>query len=108
MNKIFEGDMGNMLKQAQQFQSKMKKIQEEISEKVIDVSSGGGMVSVKINGKQQILSMNIDPEVLKQNDVEMIQDLVLSAVNEAIRQSQELMQSELSKLTGGLNIPGLF
>ena len=108
MNKFFGDGMGDMLKQAQQLQSKMKKIQEEISEKTLDVSSGGGMVSVKITGKQQILSMSIDPEVLKQNDIEMIQDLVLSAVNEAIRQSQELMQSELSKLTGGLNIPGLF
>ena len=108
MNKLFGGGMGNMLKQAQQLQSKMKKMQEEMSEKTLDVSSGGGMVSIKINGKQQILSITIDPEVLKQNDIEMLQDLVAAAVNEAIRQSQELMQSEMGKLTGGLNMPGLF
>ena len=107
MNKLF-GGMGNVLKQAQEFQTKMKKVQEEIGEKTLEVSSGGGMITIKINGKQQILSVRIDPDILKQNDIDMLQDLIVAATNEAIKQSQELMQAELGKLTGGLHIPGLF
>lgn len=107
MSKLF-GDMGNMLKQAQQLQIQMKKIQKEMAEKTIDISSGGGMVTVKVNGSQHILSLIIDPEILKQNDQEMLQDLIVAAVNEAITQSRDMMQSELGKLTGGLSLPGLF
>ena len=101
------GNMGNMLKQAQQLQSQMKKIQEELEHKTVEASSGGGMVTVKVNGRQEILSVIIDPEIMKQNDIEMLQSLVMAATNEALKQSQTLAQNEIGKLTGGLNLPGL-
>ncbi len=99
--------MGNMMKQAQQLQSKMLKMQEEMAEKTVETSSGGGMVKVVANGKQQILSIQIEKEVVDPEDVEMLQDLILSAVNEALTKSQEMVAAEMSKLTGGLNIPGI-
>ncbi len=99
--------MGNMMKQAQQLQSKMLKMQEEMAEKTVETSAGGGMVKVVANGKQQILSLQIEKEVVDPEDVEMLQDLILSAVNEALTKSQEMVASEMSKLTGGLNIPGI-
>lgn len=107
MNKLF-GNMGNMMKQAQYLQTQMKKAQEELAEKTLEVSSGGGMVTITINGRQEILSIRIDPEVIKQPDLDMLQDLIVAAANEALRQSQEMMKSEMGKLTGGFNIPGLF
>jgi hypothetical protein len=76
--------------------------------KTVEASSGGGMVNVVINGKQEIQSMRIDPEVVNREDIEMLQDLIVAAVNEAIRKSQEMMTEEMKKITGGLNIPGLF
>ena len=106
MSKLFE-DMPTMLKQAQQFQSQIKKIQEELEQKIVEASSGGGMVTVKVNGRQEILSVTIDPKIIKQNDVEMLQSLVVAATNEALKQSQLLAQNEIGKLTGGLNLPGL-
>ena len=99
--------MGNMMKQAQQLQSKMLKMQEEMAEKTVETSSGGGMVKVVANGKQQILSIQIEKEVVDPEDVEMLQDLILSAINEALTKSQEMVAAEMSKLTGGLNIPGI-
>ncbi len=99
--------MGNMMKQAQQLQSKMLKMQEEMAEKTVETSAGGGMIKVVANGKQQILSIQIEKEVVDPEDVEMLQDLILSAVNEALTKSQEMVAAEMSKLTGGLNIPGL-
>ncbi len=99
--------MGNMMKQAQQLQSKMMKLQEELAEKTVDSSSGGGMVKVTANGRQQILSIQLEKEVVDPDDVEMLQDLVLAAVNDALAKAQEMVSSEMSKLTGGLNIPGL-
>ena len=99
--------MGNMMKQAQQLQSKMMKLQEELAEKTIDASSGGGMVKVTANGRQQILSIQIEKEVVDPDDVEMLQDLVLAAVNDALAKAQEMVSSEMGKLTGGMNIPGL-
>ena len=99
--------MGNMMKQAQQLQSKMLKMQEEMAEKTVETSSGGGMVKVVANGKQQILSIQIEKEVVDPEDIEMLQDLILSAVNEALTKSQEMVAAEMSKLTGGLNIPGI-
>ncbi|MBW1835920.1 MAG: YbaB/EbfC family nucleoid-associated protein [Deltaproteobacteria bacterium] len=99
--------MGNMMKQAQKLQSKMLKLQEEMAEKTVETSSGGGMVKVIANGKQQILSIQLEKEVVDPEDVEMLQDLVLAAVNDALSKSQEMVSSEMSKLTGGLNIPGL-
>ncbi len=100
-------NMGNMMKQAQKLQAKMMKMQEELAEKTAEASVGGGMVKAVANGRQQIVSLNIEKEVVDPEDVEMLQDLVLSAVNEALARSQEMVSSEMSKLTGGFNIPGL-
>ena len=100
-------DMGNMMKQAQQLQSKMLRLQEELAEKTVEASAGGGMVKVVANGKQQIVSVQIEKEVVDPDDVEMLQDLVLAAANDALTRSQEMVSTEMSKLTGGLNIPGL-
>ena len=98
---------GNILKQAQQMHARIAQLQEEMAGKQVEASSGGGMVNVVINGKQEILSIRIDPEVVNREDIEMLQDLVVAAVNEAIRKSQEMMTEEMKKITGGLNIPGL-
>ncbi|OGQ18313.1 MAG: nucleoid-associated protein, YbaB/EbfC family [Deltaproteobacteria bacterium RIFCSPHIGHO2_02_FULL_40_11] len=106
MSKLF-GGMGNMLKQAQKMQAEMKKIQEGLAQKTVEASSGGGMVKVVANGKQEIISIQIEPEVLKE-DKSMVEDLVTAAVNEAIQESQKMVQNEMGRLTGGLNIPGLF
>lgn len=99
---------GGMMKQAQELQAKMAKLQEEAAEKTTEATSGGGMVTVVVNGRQQVLSIKIDPEVVKAEDVDMLQDLVLAAVNEGLRKSQEAMADEMKGLTGGMNIPGLF
>ena len=99
--------MGNMMKQAQQLQSKMMKLQEELADKTVESSSGGGMVKVTANGRQQIISIQIEQEVVDPDDVEMLQDLVMAAVNDALTKAQEMVSSEMGKLTGGLNIPGL-
>ena len=100
-------NMGNMMKQAQQLQAKMAKLQEELSGKTVETASGGGMIKVIANGKQQIVSIQIEKEVVDPEDVEMLQDLILAAVNDALAKSQEMVSGEMSKLTGGLNIPGL-
>jgi DNA-binding YbaB/EbfC family protein len=100
--------MGSMMKQAQKIQARMVKLQEELAEKTVEASSGGGMVRVTANGKQQVVSIHIEKEVVDPEDVEMLQDLVLAAVNDALTKSQEMVSSEMGKLTGGLNIPGLF
>ena len=99
---------GDIMKQAQQMQERLAKLQEEAGKKTVEASAGGGMVTVVANGKQEILSVKIDPEVMSGNDKEMIQDLVVAAVNEALRKSRDLMAEEMKALTGGLQIPGLF
>ena len=99
--------MGNMLKQAQQLQSKMMKMQEELGDKTVEASVGGGMVIAVVNGKQQLLSLKIQPEAVNPDDVEMLEDMVLAAINKAMDDSQEMMKQAMSSLTGGLNIPGL-
>ena len=99
--------MGKMMKQAQQLQSKMMKLQEELAEKTIETTSGGGMVKVVANGKQQVVSIQIEKEVVDPDDLEMLQDLILAAINDALIKSQEMVSGEMSKLTGGMNIPGL-
>ena len=99
--------MGNMMKQAQKLQSQMMKLQEELADKTVESSSGGGMVTVVANGRQQIVSIKIENEVVDPDDVEMLQDLILAAVNDALAKAQEMVSSEMGKLTGGLNIPGL-
>ena len=99
---------GNILKQAQQMHSKISQLQEEMAGKTVEASSGGGMVHIVMNGKQEVVSIRIDPEVVNKEDVEMLQDLIMAAVSEAIRKSQEMMTEEMKKITGGLNMPGLF
>jgi hypothetical protein len=99
--------MGSLLKQAQKIQAEMTRVQDELSRKTVEASSGGGMVTVVANGKQEIISVKIDPEVMKLNDIEMLQDLVMAAVNESLKKAQEMIKEEMRKITGGLNIPGL-
>ena len=99
--------MGNVMKQAQKLQAKMQRLQEEMAEKTVETTSGGGMVKVVASGKQRIVSIQIEKEVVDPDDVEMLEDLILAAVNDALLKSQEMVTQEMSKLTGGLNIPGL-
>jgi len=99
--------MGNLMKKAQQLQEKMAKVQEELGGKTVETSAGGGMVTVVANGKQEIVSIKIDPEVIDANDVEMLEDLVLAAVNDALYQARQMVSEEMTKLTGGIKILGL-
>ena len=99
--------MGNMMKQAQNLQAKMLKMQEELADKTVEATAGGGMIKAVANGRQQILSIQIEKEVVDPDDVEMLQDLILAAVNDALAKSQEMVSGEMSKLTGGLKIPGM-
>ena len=101
-------NMNNMIKQAQKMQADMAKAQADLEEKVVESSSGGGMVTVKVSGKKEILDISIKPEVVDPDDIEMLQDLILTAVNDALSQVDNVMQSEMSKITGGLNLSGLF
>ncbi len=97
-----------VLRQAQDLQAKLLKAQQELADMTTEVSSGGGAIKIVIDGQQRIHSVAISPEVINTEDVEMLQDLVMTAVNEAIQKSQELAASHLSGLTGGLKIPGMF
>ena len=97
----------SFMRQAQELQAKLAKAQQELADITVEASSGGGAVKVTINGQQQIQSVKISPEAIEPDDVELLEDLVLTAVNEAIAKSQELAAKRLGKLTGGLNIPGL-
>lgn len=101
-------DMKFLMKQAQEMQRKMETIKQELSQKEIKVSSGGGMVELVINGQQEIKAIHIEPDIIDAEDREMLEDLVLAAVNEGIRQSKEMVNEEMSKLTGGINLPGMF
>jgi nucleoid-associated protein EbfC len=98
--------MADILKQAQALQSKLTELQAEAERKTVEASSGGGMVTAVVNGKLQVLSIRIDPQVLSAEDREMLQDLVTAAVNEAIRKAQQVMAEAMSRVTGGLKIPG--
>jgi hypothetical protein len=93
------------MRQAQKLQDEMKRIQDEMAERTVEASAGGGMVTVVANGKQDIVSLKIDPEVVNKDDVGMLEDLIVAAVNESRRRAQELMMSEISKITGGMGIP---
>ena len=99
--------MGNMMKQAQKLQAKMLRLQDELAEKTIESTAGGGMVKVVANGKQQIVAIQIEKEVVDPDDVDMLQDLIMAAVNDALTKSQEMVSAEMAKLTGGLSIPGI-
>jgi len=100
--------LGNMLKQAQDIQDRMAKAQDEAAQKVISASSGGNMVTVTMNGKQELFSIALDPEIVQAGDIEMLQDLIVAAVNEGVRKSREYMAEEMKSITGGIEIPGLF
>ncbi|MDO8445629.1 MAG: YbaB/EbfC family nucleoid-associated protein [Deltaproteobacteria bacterium] len=102
-----KGGLGNIVRQAQKMQAQMQQIQEEMANKTVEASSGGGMVKAVVNGKQEILAIKIEPEVVNPSDVEMLQDLIVAAVNEGIKRSQAMMSEEMGKVTGGLGVPGL-
>ena len=100
-------NLGSIMKQAQKMQAQIAKVQEELAHRNVEASAGGGMVTVVVNGKQEIMSVKIEPEVFEAKDIEMLQDLVVAAVNEAVSKSQEMVSEEMRKITGGLQIPGL-
>ncbi len=101
-------NMGNILKQAQAMQAQMAKVQEQASAKTVTGTAGGGGVTVTANGAMQLLGIVIDPDVVKSGDVEMVQDLVMAASNDALQKAREMMANEMKAVTGGMNVPGLF
>ena len=101
------GAMGDLLKQAQEMQSRMAKIQEELAHKTVQGSAGGGMVQVTVNGQFNVTAVQLEPSVINSSEKEMLEDLILAAVNDGMRKARELASNEMSKLTGGLKIPGL-
>ena len=101
------GGLGDIMKQAQKMQKDMMRIQEEMASKTVEASAGGGMVTVVVNGRQELLSITIEKDIVDPTDLEMLQDLVLAAVNEGLLKSQEMVKEEMLKITGGINIPGL-
>ncbi len=102
------GNMNNLMRQAKKMQEQMLKMQEELEGKTVEASAGGGVVTVVANGKKEIVEITIDPGVVDPEDVEMLQDLIMAAANEALRQAEEMVQNEMSKITGGMGLPGLF
>lgn len=103
-------NLGNLMRQAQKMQEKMAEMQKELASRTVEASSGGGMVTATVNGGQELVSLKIDPSVADPKDLDMLQDLVVAAVNEGVRRSKQMVSDEMSKLTAGLgvNIPGLF
>jgi DNA-binding YbaB/EbfC family protein len=101
-------NMNNLMKQAQQMQAKLAMLQNELNDREVEAAAGGGMVKVKVNGKQQLLSISINKECVDPNDVETLEELVFTAVNQAMKQSQDMVQEAMSKVTGGMNVPGMF
>ena len=97
---------GDMMRQAKVLQDKMAKMQEELGERVVESSVGGGMVVARANGRQELLSIEVEPEVVDPDDIEMLQDLVVAAVNDVMKKSQDMVSEEMSKLTGGIKLPG--
>jgi DNA-binding YbaB/EbfC family protein len=100
--------MGNLMKQAQKVQQQMMRMQQELEGREVSAQAGGGMVEATVNGKGELLKLKLEPEVVDPDDIDMLSDLVVAAVGEAQRRAQEMMAQEMGKLTGGLNIPGLF
>jgi hypothetical protein len=101
-------DMSEIMRQAQEFQQKMSQVQNTLADRVVTASVGGGMVSVTVNGKNELLSIRIEKEVINPEDQSMLQDLIVSAVNEGIKKAQDMAQTEMQKITGGMKIPGMF
>lgn len=102
------GNMNKLMKQLQKMQQDIAKLQEELQEKTVEATAGGGVVKVVASGGKQIVSIDISPEVVDPDDVEMLQDLIMAATNEALQKAEDMVAEEMSKLTGGLNMPGLF
>lgn len=100
-------NINNIMKQAKKMQEKIGKLQQELENKTIEAQAGGGMVRVVVNGKFEVVSLKIEKEVVNPEDIEMLQDLIVAAVNEGIRKSQEMASAEMGKITGGLSIPGM-
>ncbi|TVR00853.1 MAG: YbaB/EbfC family nucleoid-associated protein [Desulfovibrionales bacterium] len=100
--------MGDLVRQAQMMQNKISKLQEEVGQRTVEAAAGGGMVTVTANGAQEILAVKIDPAVINPDDVDMLQDLVLAAVNEALKKAGDMMKEEMAQVTGGIKIPGMF
>lgn len=101
------GDIGNIMKQAQELQERLAQVQAEAGNKTVEGSAGGGMVNAVVNGRLEVVALRIEPQVMEGGDLEMLQDLVVAAVNQGIRAAQKMMADEMSKVTGGLKIPGL-
>ncbi len=101
-------DVNRLVKQAQDMGSKMNKLQEELKQMVVEATSGGGMVRAVVNGQKELVGLKIDPEVVSKDDVAMLEDLIVAAVQEATRKAGEMAQAEMQKISGGLGIPGLF
>jgi len=99
--------LGNIMREAQKIQAEMARVQEEVKVKTIEATAGGGMVTAIVNGAGEIVSLKIEKDVVNPEDVEMLQDLIIAAVNEGIRRAHEMVNTEMSKLTGGLQLPGL-
>jgi len=102
------GNMGKLMKQVQKMQEEMLKLQEELKQRTVEATAGGGAVKAVANGKKELVEIKIEKDVVDPEDVEMLQDLILAAVNEALNKAEEMVSTEMGKLTGGLNIPGLF
>lgn len=102
------GNMNNLMKQARKMQEQVLKMQEELEKKTVEASAGGGVITVVASGKKEIVEIKINPEVVDPDDIEMLQDLILAATNEALRKADEMVQNEMSKIAGGMGIPGLF
>ena len=100
--------MNNLKRQAHMMQQKISMLQKELETRELDISAGGGAVKIKINGKQEILELKVDPEAVDPNDVETLEELLLTGVNQAVKESQDMVSSAMNKVTGGMNIPGLF
>lgn len=102
------GNMGNMMKKVQKLQADMAKLQEDLKTRTLDATAGGGAVKITVNGEKQVLSVKIDPAAVDPEDMEMLEDMIMAAVNEAIKKVDDLMAQEMGKLTGGMKLPGMF
>jgi hypothetical protein len=102
------GNMGAMMKQVQKMQADMARMQEELKERTVEATAGGGAIRVVVSGAKEIKEIKINPEVVDPEDVEMLEDLMLACINEALRKAEEMVGKEMGKITGGMNIPGLF